>query len=1000
MVDIEELVRIILRTSVPRWRQLWSRTLAAWSSDCYSLAEGLKRAGVDRRLHDGHMAQAERVAVFLQHVGSATAAPRVDALGRMAAADIHREQGRHERAMALYDEAAEVFLRACDRVGWARTRAGRLLSLTWAGEITKEHLAAMDAPQQALEEAHEYLRVAVLELNTGLACQQLGDYRAAIAWFDLGVQALARQRAQERTLHRDRVNQDHMGRGCHQRRAPREKPLDRWNFTGALLINKAITLLWMGKVETAERLFHQASRLFRLVGNSGDEAVAGVNKAIIARSRGYVADGLNLIRWAAERLEANGLHPAAAYARRYHAEILLGLNRADEAHAEAAHALEQVRGLDTPLDLAETLILLARTLVALGDLSSAEERLDEARRIRARLDHLHADYPVALEYARLLLRIGRYQEARELALGLLRPGTRGVTEHHRAEAHIIAAQALLAQGELTLARATARRAVRRGEELRAPEICYQGHAVLARIARREDHAADALVHYDAATRALHRVVEELAFDQRPGFFEDGDKDALYLEAMELAFEGNDWASALAYIERARARGEWRVAIGTPRGGRADRNAAALEADLLRYKVNGEALASMAADDRARDGLLRERKDLEARIRDRLEEQAQREGGAAVPDVATLLQAVPAGKVAIAYAIAGEDLFIWALSNGQIMGRRQRGKVRRIAQLDDAVQLGIDALIRRLNTCNGDQAQMDEVAARWAQSLLPHLADLWEVLVGPVDQEALLPPEGEELAIVPCGALHALPLAALYDGQRYLVERWAAYCVPSCRTLGIQRVARRARRPLLALGNSGDGWLPASPQEATELAALLGGAAYIEQEATSARLRRDGPGSRAIHLSTHGILRFDNPNFSCIELADRPFYGVDARRLDLRGCELVSLSACETGLGRLRGGDEYIGLVRDFGLAGARAVLASLWRVDDALTRDLMLGVYRQVAAGATPAQALRAGQLALLRDASHPLMAHPYAWAGFVVTTFAGDDQADAPATRAAQTRA
>jgi hypothetical protein len=480
--------------------------------------------------------------------------------------------------------------------------------------------------------------------------------------------------------------------------------------------------------------------------------------------------------------------------------------------------------------------------------------------------------------------------------------------------------------------------------------------------------------------------------------------------MELAFAGGNWAGALAYIERLRARGEWRVsmeAVGTHRrvgGAAASGSAGALEADLVRYKANGEALTAMAADDRARDGLLRERRELETRIRDRLEAQAKREGGAALPEVTDLLQVVAAGRVVVAYAIGGEDLFTWVLANGQVVARRQREAVRRIAQLDDAVQLGIDALVRRLDTCDGDPVRMDEVATRWSRSLRPHLASLWEMLLGPVERERLLPPEGDELTIVPCGVLHALPLAALFDGERYLVERWAARCVPSCRTLGAARATRRAaqrpRRPLLALGYSGGGRLPASPQEAVELAALLGGVAYVEREATGTTLRRAAPGSRAIHLSTHGTLRFDNPTFSCIELADRPFYGVDARQLDLRSCELVSLSACETGLGRPRGGDEYIGLVRDFGFAGAQAVLASLWRVNDGLTRDLMVGVYRQLAAGATPAQALRSGQLALLRDEAHPLRTHPYAWAGFVLTTFAGTDRAKATTTTSAEHRA
>jgi len=123
-----------------------------------------------------------------------------------------------------------------------------------------------------------------------------------------------------------------------------------------------------------------------------------------------------------------------------------------------------------------------------------------------------------------------------------------------------------------------------------------------------------------------------------------------------------------------------------------------------------------------------------------------------------------------------------------------------------------------------------------------------------------------------------------------------------------------------------------------------------------------------------------PNSSFVQLADGPFHPTDILEMDLRGCRLVTLSACETGLGRRSGGDEQIGLARAFGLVGAEAVLATLWRVDDETTRVFMTAFYQRVAAGELPAQALRVAQLSFIRDAAG-WRAHPYFWAGFQLTT-------------------
>jgi len=88
---------------------------------------------------------------------------------------------------------------------------------------------------------------------------------------------------------------------------------------------------------------------------------------------------------------------------------------------------------------------------------------------------------------------------------------------------------------------------------------------------------------------------------------------------------------------------------------------------------------------------------------------------------------------------------------------------------------------------------------------------------------------------------------------------------------------------------------------------------------------------------------------------------------------VVLSACETGLGEIRGGEGIIGLTRAFQYAGTRSVLASLWRVDDRATADLMERFYRHLRGGESQDEALRTVQLELLRG--KPGAAAPHFWA-------------------------
>jgi CHAT domain-containing protein len=216
---------------------------------------------------------------------------------------------------------------------------------------------------------------------------------------------------------------------------------------------------------------------------------------------------------------------------------------------------------------------------------------------------------------------------------------------------------------------------------------------------------------------------------------------------------------------------------------------------------------------------------------------------------------------------------------------------------------------------------------------------------------------DHLCIVPHGPFHFFPFHLLGPPGHPLAEDFAVTYLPQLHLLAPGRGTTAAARTGTAIGlgfaaDSRPGLvpLPEAVPEAREIAALFGRPAVVEERATEeaavAALRDSG----VVHLATHGRHNVDAPAFQTLYLypsreSDGRLQAHELLGLDLRGVRLLTLSACETALGRFDGGDNIRGLPASFFIAGVPALIGTLWRVGDAVSRHFFAAFYRAYAGG-------------------------------------------------------
>jgi CHAT domain-containing protein len=337
--------------------------------------------------------------------------------------------------------------------------------------------------------------------------------------------------------------------------------------------------------------------------------------------------------------------------------------------------------------------------------------------------------------------------------------------------------------------------------------------------------------------------------------------------------------------------------------------------------------------------------------------------------------------------------------------------------------GPDAIVVRVFPINVSSKVLAERVAHFRGRVLKRLPDfavvgreLYNLLIMPA--EATLKGKST-VCIVPDGALWDLPFQALMSGAgRYLLEDHAIYFTPSLQVLKEIRTkatnrnspARRRtgsldkseREQLFAMGNPtivqgtlaaqrpmrDDTFspLPDAEVELQTIARIYGQEKcriYTGSNAREETFKREASRYRMIHLASHAVLDDSDPLYSYVLLAaneDSKEDGLlEARELiEMNlGAELVVLSACETGGGRIRQGEGVVGMTWALFLSGVPTTLASQWKIPSYATARLMPEFYRNIGQNMSKAEAWRRTVLEFIKDPTYRFQ--PLSWAGFII---------------------
>jgi CHAT domain-containing protein len=896
--------------------------------------------------------QALNVGLIAEEVAESIARDEAKAVALWIQANAQDFLADLETAAHSYDRAAQFFQAAGKPLEASRTSLGYMETLTKLGQFDQAQSLA-EAARRVFVEFEDLTSQATVDMNLGNLHYRRGNYLAALE--------------------------------SSRRATTAFQTLGNKLYAAMNQTNQANILTVLDDFLGAEKLYKLARPVFEEAGLRTAVASVNLNLAILQSYRGNYSKAFQTFEKARAIFSSLSSQVNLAMTDLEESDLHLDLNLPERALQLAGRAEESLAELQMSFESARAKANQGIALARLNQLERAAALLDEVREAFALQKNetwmAHTD----LQRAQVMGQMGNRSQARRLAAEVARAYERLGIKTKQAYAHILSANLWADDSEWARALEGLETASQVIQGIAAPWLEPRIEVCRGRIHEGLGQLEEAIEHYRMAAGQTERMMVALtAEEHRTAYIADKLQPYEALVSLyaphdpQLAFQWAEQAKSRALVDLLAAGIRPRLHIEDEMDARNAERLQALREELnwlytrlTRGEAPGDPSAPAAVPETWTKIQEREReasslwRNLQARHAEELS--LLRE----TPLSASEVQAgLPENAAILEYFIARDQLIILLLTKREVFALPLSVSIADVLPLMEELAF---------------QFSKFQYGSGYYQRHKPALLQAVGDLLGKLGNQ-LLEPIWEKLSgldtlnIIPHGPLHALPFQALRHDGRFLIETHAVSYAPSAAVLNYcwNKPSRQGKeRPFdrvpLLVGVPDERATQVS-QEIQALAALMSGSTVLLGEAATLEgVRMAAPNCGLLHLAAHGLFRPEAPLLSSIHLTDQWMAVQDVYDLDLKA-SLVTLSACETGLGHDEGGDEMVGLVRGFLHAGANSLLVSLWMVDDRSMTNLMIQFYTHWLAGKSKSQALRQAQLDLIGQYEHP-----YYWAPMVL---------------------
>ncbi len=943
--NLESLVELLaLQPDSRRRRQLLQAGRQWWQPETVARLydEVVRLARVDLR-------QAEQLARAAAWISAQIGDEGCRAASLRAVGHVFYLKRQYEPAREHYQAALAIYERLGREVDVGRTLSGSLQTLIYLGRYD-EALAGAQRAQDIFLKHGDRLRLARLDTNMGNILHRQDRFEEALERYQRAYTTFAR------------IGDDPQN-------------------VAITLQNMATCRISLNEFREALETYHEvraysvSHHMPLLVAN------ADYNIAYLYYLRGEYTRAMELYRATREHCHTLGDAYHQGLCDLDQSEMYLELNLSEEGAHLARRAFDTFQQLGMGYEMAKAVTNLAIASSHHGDTRFALDLFRKARDLFTREQNHALTATIDLYQALVFYQEGRLAEARSLCESAFQFFSVSPLGGKAALCQLLLARIHLTSGHGEEARRVCLAALQKLEQAETPALSCQAYFVLGLI---EEALGAPEAAYEAYLKA-HERLENLrshlqAEEMKIAFLKD--KLAVYESLVRMCLGRGPSAAtqeaAFAYIEQAKSRSlADLIAFRAHRlpASRKTHSALVEQVDSLRGELNWHSrtiqlLEGQSADLRVPrlEKLRRAARDCEQRLVEALanlrvedREFANLEAAGSI-GLETIRSALPEDAMLVEYYRVGDAFYVCLLSRG----------ILKIVELGPV--LALRRVLRLLRFQLSKFRLGPEYVRTFQQQLLEaaneHLREFYRQLIAPIERHL----QAAHLIIAPHGFLHYLPFHALFDGERYLSDRFSISYTPSASVYHLCST-KPAPPPAgaLILGVP-DPSAPYILDEVKAVSSVLPNAeVFTGAEATLEVLREKGPECRLVHIATHGWFRQDNPMFSSISLGNSQLSLFDLYQLNLPA-ELVTLSGCGTGLNVVVGGDELLGLVRGLLYAGAQGVLVTLWDVHDQSTAEFMKLFYEHLKTNPNKAQAVQHATAEIRKK-----YAHPFYWAPFVL---------------------